>query len=1022
MVDAPLGLFNTCRAAFDSTARDVEDAGRTFGERLAHADPDAGHATALAALARARQKAEGSIAVLTSLTEHVEKLHAEWLAARRYTDEVLARRVTQLAAKVAADDAGGAREWLTEVFDALDDLEWRAVEVLAGDEVAWPSRLCDGAKRIRDAVARWGAGEQEAGLELMEVVAEATLAGWEAVVSPELRSRAHRLAAWVWLRRLKKADPAEKHLDAAVGLWPFAGRMHAERAAYYLCIGDLDRAATDAQRSVELAKDDAYGYMELGIWAELSGDFEDADGFYRKSLELLPAFDVARLTERASLMDPPGRLLMRAAGVLLEAQRPSEALVVANQALQSDLRGPELHPQVSAHELRSRALEHLDRTKEAAGAAAKAGELHAWNGEVDEAITQFKRALELDDGRADVGWLLADARLTKSLPRGARKTNQVIVTEACETWERWAEKVGPPRGDTSWAYLTRAMIADLGTQQPGAARLAGLSEAALYVEKAILHDDVDAQRWGYAAQYLRYLHLDELAYEAADRGYELSSGDRQVLAQRLAQLIDRAELAEAEHVAEELTIMFGNDPWVSAAKAWVAIHGERDDRYHEGLSLLDLPLSGGNDPSWYYEMRALCHVGLKDVDAAREDFRELLKHALPVDGTTKSRLEVAAVAIGELELAAHWSGEASKDSTSRAVGCLAADAFAAFARGDLVTAEEQLSRATVAATSVSELRHIADMLLRLPLLPPDDLELQESSARVVRSLVAGPLSAREASLKHNATTPDQELEEPFARYAERPEPPRVFQTTLLAVKARRHLQARRLREAVDSYHKLLSTSFEPEATIGFTRALQTLADERAAKGDVDQVRQLTERMTALADVGPTEVAAIMATALEQSGDRPAARKQLEDALAIASDAGNLALLHQRAGGLALADAELGAASAHFQAALETTRDDPGLAGQVQIRMALIAILRDDTEAAGDHLRAAGVAWKEGGALDPTAALIGELDGLQRLRNGPWKHAARDALKLVETAVAPDLGQRHAESPLEPLRRELDGER
>ena len=83
------------------------------------------------------------------------------------------------------------------------------------------------------------------------------------------------------------------------------------------------------------------------------------------------------------------------------------------------------------------------------------------------------------------------------------------------------------------------MIADLENQHPDANRLEGIWEAVLYVEKAILQDRVDATRWGYAAQYLRYVHLDELAMEAVKRGYELSPGDRQVLAERLAQFAYR---------------------------------------------------------------------------------------------------------------------------------------------------------------------------------------------------------------------------------------------------------------------------------------------------------------------------------------------------------------------------------------------------------------------------------------------------------------------------------------------------
>ena len=396
------------------------------------------------------------------------------------------------------------------------------------------------------------------------------------------------------------------------------------------------------------------GYLELGIWAELSGDFDDADQFYRKTLKLLPTFDVVRLGTRVSLMDPPGRLLTRAGGGAARIA-PAQRRAGGRRA------GPPGRPARSgaapagggASRAQPRAGADQGSLAERGGGRRRGGrEAHAWNGDAATAIERFERAEQLDERLAEVGWLLADARLTTSLPLGATMTDQTVVAQARETWERWAVKVGPPRASTSWAYLTRAMIADLGTQQPEANRLVGIWEALQYVEKAILHDGVDASRWGYAAQYLRHVHLDELALEAVERGYKLDSGNRQVLTERLAQFAYRGRLEEADQVGEELVTMFGNDPWVSAARAWMALHSDRKTRYSDGLGLLEMPIAGGNDPSWYYEMRALCHVGLGEIDAARADFRDLLKKALPVDGATKCRLSVAAVALQDPEQAA----------------------------------------------------------------------------------------------------------------------------------------------------------------------------------------------------------------------------------------------------------------------------------------------------------------------------------------------------------------------------------
>ncbi len=223
-------------------------------------------------------------------------------------------------------------------------------------------------------------------------------------------------------------------------------------------------------------------------------------------------------------------------------------------------------------------------------------------------------------------------------------------------------------------------------------------------------------------------------------------------------------------------------------------------------------------------------------------------------------------------------------------------------------------------------------------------------------------------------------------------------------------------EAAASYQELLSSRFEPEATLGLTRTLRELAREQAARGDVQNVKELTERMTALGNVSRADVATTVASALERSGSRSQAREQLEAAIAAATDDRERTKLRLRAGGLALADDDLDDASAHFQAALDIARKSEahGRVGQAQVRMALIGIRRGDGAAAREHLLAAARAWKEGGAVDPAAALIGELHGLQRLRGGRWEAAAREARGLVEAAIAED----GAPDELEPLRREL----
>ena len=124
----------------------------------------------------------------------------------------------------------------------------------------------------------------------------------------------------------------------------------------------------------------------------------------------------------------------------------------------------------------------------------------------------------------EAGWLLADALLTKSFPS----------EPACPTRRWWTAP--EPHGT---AGSTRSGCPRAGTRGPTrrgpspptwrpnarAPTGAALFEALLYVEKSLVHNHTDAQRLGYLAQYLRYLGLEQLAFEAAAAGYELAAAD-----------------------------------------------------------------------------------------------------------------------------------------------------------------------------------------------------------------------------------------------------------------------------------------------------------------------------------------------------------------------------------------------------------------------------------------------------------------------------------------------------------------
>ncbi len=754
------------------------------------------------------EESERATARIRSLADHADRLREEWEVAHRYSEEGLASLGEQIRMPTGRDAHARAREWLRSLLDAAEAGEWKAVSAIATMRRTWPKQLQGGAKQLRDSFRQWSRGGRGADLEAIERLARGDLDGWQTVPTPDIVCRLHRFAAWAVLRSSGQASVARRHMDEAVEASRNVGRMYAERANLSLFVGDFEQAATDAQRAIEVSPREAFGYLALGMWAELGGDFSGADDLYRRGFGVLTPAAIARFPLRSALIDPTGRVLGVAASVLLERGHPQEALGLADQALQSGVRGIEAHPEARVHLVRHHALELLGDPSMAASAALAAGRLCVMNGDIDCAIEELEYADKLDPND-EAGWLLADAFLTKSFPLGARLPDPAFVERSRQTWESTEERSGWPRPPYSWAYLTRAILSDLESQRPEADRRAGLCEALMYVEKALVHGQTDAQRWGYAAQFLRYLGLDELAHEAADAGFGLAPADRQVLAERLVSLAQRGDFTEAEAVAETMIAMYGEDPLVTAVRASLALYSRH---YETTLDLLHLPLEQGNDQAWYREMQALAYLGLGRIEEAHESYRAILG-APPIDGNTKCRLARASVALARRSAARRWSTAARKDPTTRQASYLTTIALEAAGEGDMENCAKHLAAAIRSASRQVEADSVVfETGLALRGLPPGDASNLDEMLRAATRIATD----QKRRLKADPVTGDGELQMALGESGDLPD---IERTALMAVAARREVAAGEFGSAMERYQRLVDSRFEPEATIAL-RMLQ----------------------------------------------------------------------------------------------------------------------------------------------------------------------------------------------------------
>ena len=338
-------------------------------------------------------------------------------------------------------------------------------------------------------------GDDAERLRLVVAVATAAIDGWEELLDDELRSTAHRIAAWQHLLLHGDLASAGAHVKQAITLQPYDARAYVERSALNRLEGLGDAAARDAQKAIELAPSSALGYAALGACLEAAGEYDQADHVYDEALSRMPGWDEASLRAVALIDEPSGRLLLRAARRMLCVHRPRAALAPRGSAAVAGMRGPGNYPEAEVHAVRAETLEQLEPVAraEVAEAALMAGRRYLWDSQTDVAIAQLRRAKEYSDGHDDAGRLLADALVSTQQPDAP---DPQIAEQALAVWQEWRDRHGPPQGSSAWAYVTRAMIAEDLPRAPGHDADERWWEALGFVERALVEDETDALRWG----------------------------------------------------------------------------------------------------------------------------------------------------------------------------------------------------------------------------------------------------------------------------------------------------------------------------------------------------------------------------------------------------------------------------------------------------------------------------------------------------------------------------------------------
>ena len=431
---------------------------------------------------------------------------------------------------------------------------------------------------------------------------------------------------------------------------------------------------------------------------------------------------------------------------------------------------------------------------------------------------------------------------------------------------------------------------------------------------------------------------------------------------------------------------------MAGVQAWIALH---EQQYSDALTLVDLPLAGKYDLAWYYDLRALCHLALGEIEAARRDFAAILTGLADgsirvTDGAVQVNAAIAHAIAGDIQQAAHCAELAREDITANDdTSYPAVAAFLALAANDLEQAAANLRTAVMSTNNHRELNDLFTCLrLRVSALP-DDAAALAARERVIGEVEEELADVRRAELdSEDVPTPEIELAKIAAEASGGDELARIAE---LAIEGRR-LRASDVAAAAGRYELLRGSLFEPEATIGLARTTRELSDIAVANGEVDDTRGAQRRLIELGESDAIDAALAVSAALRTAGNLDLAVQELAAVADVPADDAKRDRLEQALGDLKLVTGDAASAERHFDTALALARDDPSRVAELETRAAIAVFVGGNYARAASRVLTAIGAWRAAGAFEPLWAIVQEARAV--LTETPDSAPTRGAVDLL----------------------------
>lgn len=327
---------------------------------------------------------------------------------------------------------------------------------------------------------------------------------------------------------------------------------------------------------------------------------------------------------------------------------PAQALQEVEAALDLGLSADadaeaETNPAGAAWELKGKILAAEAQNIAAAQAFFEAGRSAYWDGEYKRAQGLFQQAHSLDVAVQEVYWYLADCFYLLAASQVPPYYTEAELQQALTWWQR-GQALGQPDAATSWAFITRGRI------NSGFARLVGYDpmalqwEATLYLERAILLNDEEENRWADLAILCRDLLLDNVGLHAADRALHINPDSLFALETRAAALLNLGRDEESDIALAELRKRAPGPVYDS----WLAIIRFYQRNYEAAIELLNESVE--EDNLWARAQRASCFLCLERLEDAHNDFAWIWERRTdPAYATNENSFPWAAFWLGLLD-------------------------------------------------------------------------------------------------------------------------------------------------------------------------------------------------------------------------------------------------------------------------------------------------------------------------------------------------------------------------------------